>query len=128
MSKTNELFSSFMGYEKVFVGYFGMPDETNWQIENQEWLNEMQIESVGAYAVNVKENLHHQWDDLAYFYSWDWLMPVWKKANDEITGQEYGSSYIELKARICMAICDANIENACKYISELITSHLKMQK
>jgi hypothetical protein len=67
-------------------------------------------------------------DGSKYHRSWDWFMPVWKKANDEITGEEYGSSYIGLKAKIIMAICDVNIENACKYLSELITSHLKMQK
>jgi hypothetical protein len=128
MKNINELFANFMGYEKVVVGYVGMPDETKWQIENEDWLAEMKIENVGTYAANVSENFIHEWDDLQYEYSWDWFMSVWDKANTKITGEEYGSSYIGLKAKIMMAICDVNLEKACKYVAELITSHLKMQK
>ena len=70
------------------------------------------------------------WDGMhsvKYSESWDWFLPVWKKASDEISGSEYGSTYNGLKAKIMMAICDVNLENACKYLADLIQSDLKMK-
>lgn len=75
----NEIIAEFMGYKKVTVDYFGTPDETQWQIDNRKWLNDIGIEAVGDYGVDVKNDDYFDWVDCAYDTSWDWLMPVVEK-------------------------------------------------
>lgn len=79
----NKLIAEFMGYEKVTVGYFGSEDETEWQCENEEWMDKNELESVGDYGVNIKDNKWFMWDDIKYDSSWDWLMPVLIKIEQE---------------------------------------------
>ena len=66
-------------------------------------------------------------EQMKFQTDWNWFLEVWKKASDEISGAEYGSTYNGLKAKIMMAICDVNLENACKYLVELIEADLKMK-
>lgn len=68
--------AKFMGYEKVHVGYAGTEEETEWQRNNEEWMSKVGIENVGDYIVNVKEDKWHNWEDVKYHTSWDWLKPV----------------------------------------------------
>lgn len=83
MSKTilgmNLAIAKFMGFDAVQVGYAGTEEETEWQRNHEEWMGKVGIESVGRYIVNVKEDKWHEWEDMRYHSSWDWLMPVWGK-------------------------------------------------
>lgn len=85
IDQMNEAIAVFMGFEKVHVGFFrckdGDPvnDETEWQVANDEWLDKMGIEDVGDFIVNVKEDKYHNWEDVNYHTSWDWMMPVVEK-------------------------------------------------
>lgn len=75
----NELIAQFMGFERIEVGYTGTDSETQWQREHREWMDEVMMDSVGIYYVNVPENKYEWEDDIAYDTSWDWLMPVIQK-------------------------------------------------
>jgi ABC-type Fe3+/spermidine/putrescine transport system ATPase subunit len=79
ISKRNESIANFMGYENVTVGYYGEDDETEWQRQNEEWMDKVGMEDIGNYWVNIKENRFYEVEELQYHSSWDWLMPVVQK-------------------------------------------------
>lgn len=84
LSEQNILIAKFMGFELIRVGYVGqndgdVDDETDWQRENDRWLDEVGISSVGRYIVNVPEKKWFLWEDVRYDESWEWLMPVGEK-------------------------------------------------
>ncbi len=119
MKNRNELLANYMGFEKVKINHFGTIYETKWQLENEDWLNKVGLTNVGEYFVNLKEDLFFETDNetVKYHSSWDWLLPVWHKASCQF----FDSEFREIKAKICMAICDVNIDNAYKYLSSLIS-------
>jgi len=88
IAEMNRAICEFMGWEYVRVGYFDSKDgdieydESKWQVDNEHWMDKVGMENVGYYIVNVKENKWHQWDDVKYHSSWDWLMPVGKRIRD----------------------------------------------
>jgi len=116
MNKHTKTFAEYMGFEIVRVGYFGSESETKWQLDNEEWMNDVGLKSVGTYAVNKSDNSWYSYEDLAYTTSWDWLLPVWNKASTEIFGQK------ELMAKCMMTICDVNIEKTVANLYKLIKS------
>jgi hypothetical protein len=75
----NRMIAAFMGYEFVTVGYFDTEDETQWQRENREWMDEVGIEDVGDYFVDTKDNSWFPAEEADYHKSWDALMPVVEK-------------------------------------------------
>lgn len=75
----NAVIAKFMGYEYITVGYAGSEEETEWQRNNEEWMNKVGIENVGRYLVNVKEDEWYPFDDINYHIYWDQLMPVIEK-------------------------------------------------
>jgi hypothetical protein len=133
ITKMNEAIAIFDGWELVRIGYFDTTDETDWQIENDKWIEEVGIEDVGHYIVKVKENTWHQWEDVAYHTSWDWLMPVVRKI--------YGTLQQALKARpphtctngdlievdIGCAIRECDIEKTHEYVYNFIQWYNKTQ-
>lgn len=79
----NELIVKFMGYERIRVGYYGVnagdeDDETEFQRQNEKWLDDVGITDVGEYWVIVPLDL---WFDaekpLLYDQDWNQLMKVW---------------------------------------------------
>ena len=76
INENRKLISAFMGYEFADIGYFDDEDETEWQRKNQDWMKKNDLEDVGEYFVNIKENKWHEFDDAIYHLSYDWLMPV----------------------------------------------------
>ena len=52
----NDLIAKFMGYDKVTIGYFEGESETQWQRDNQDWLDKVGLENIGDFYVNVLEN------------------------------------------------------------------------
>jgi hypothetical protein len=74
-----ELIAKFMGFEIGEVGYFGMDDETKWQVDNEKLLDELGIEAVGKYAVNRHSKIWSEFEYLKYSSDWNWLMPVVEK-------------------------------------------------
>ena len=85
--------------------------------EFDELLRDKDAYADGTFGYRWKDNYTYHLDQLQYHTSWDWLMPVWKKANEIIIGNA------ELKARILMAIADVEIEKAANYIVQLIQWH-----
>jgi hypothetical protein len=79
----NRMIAAFMGYEFVTVGYFDTEDETQWQRENREWMDEVGIEDVGDYFVDTKDNSWFPAEEADYHKSWDALMPVVEKIEKE---------------------------------------------
>lgn len=77
--ETNRLIAEFMGFEFVTVNFFGTSDETDWQKINAEWMDKVGMDSVGDYIVNIHLDRFHEWDEVAYHSSWDWLIHVWAK-------------------------------------------------
>ena len=71
-----------MGYEKVTVGYSGEKNneewaETQWQIDNDLWLDEVRLTDVGDYYVNVSKNEFFKIDRMELWYGeWNNLMEV----------------------------------------------------
>lgn len=76
IDKNNTIIAGFMGFEKITIGYFGTEDETEWQKENEDWLEHNGLDSVGEYFVNVEEDKWFESKDIKYHTSWDWIMPV----------------------------------------------------
>ena len=76
INENRKLISAFMGYEFADIGYFDDEDETEWQRKNQDWMKQNDLEDIGEYFVNIKENKWHEFDDAIYHLSFDWLMPV----------------------------------------------------
>jgi len=86
INENRKLISAFMGYEFADIGYFDDEDETEWQRKNQDWMKQNDLEDIGEYFVNIKENKWHEFDDAIYHLSFDWLMPVVEK----IEKMDYG--------------------------------------
>lgn len=80
--KNAELIANYMGYEKVRVGYLDSDSdewrETDWQLQNLEWMEKVGLEDVGDYFVNVKED---KWVPvkMLQYDCFDQLMPVIEK-------------------------------------------------
>lgn len=79
--------AEFDGWSLGTVGYYGqrdgeIDDETDWQVENRAWLDQMEIESVGRYWVKIAENKYYEYHDLRYHKDWNLIMPVWVKFRD----------------------------------------------
>ena len=43
-----------LGFTLIEVDYIGSDEETEWQKANNNWLDKMEIQSIGSYWVNVK--------------------------------------------------------------------------
>lgn len=77
-------FMEFLGYELVEVDYFGWEDETQWQKENDAWMDKMGINSVGHYFVIVEAD---KWEKVGYFdplkskKANSWIMEAIEKMN-----------------------------------------------
>jgi len=117
MNKYTKCFAEYMGYEIVEVGYYGTDSETKWQRENGDFMVDACITNVGMYAVNISENDWHEYYELKYTTSWDWLLDVWKKASTEIYGQP------QLLAKCMATIFDVDIEKTVKNLYKLINIH-----
>ena len=81
----NEVIARFMGYKRVTVGYSGTEEETEWQRNNEQWMDKVGITMVGDYYVDVENDEWMFCDDANYDKSWDALMPVGKKIRDLLT-------------------------------------------
>jgi hypothetical protein len=77
----NKLIAEFMGFELVTIGYFGCPDETEWQVKNALWLEDVGLSDVGEYFVDVPDLKWHSKEELDYSTDWSLLMPVVEKIN-----------------------------------------------
>lgn len=83
----NRVIAEFDGWEFVTVGYVGCDDETEWQHENEQWMEEVGLENVGQYIVNIQDKAFHEVDKIKYHESWDWFMPAFKKFFDYLQKQ-----------------------------------------
>lgn len=75
----NAFIAKFMGYERVTVGYSSTEEETEWQRNNEQWMDKVGITMVGDYYVDVENDEWMFCDDANYDKSWDALMPVVEK-------------------------------------------------
>jgi hypothetical protein len=75
----NAFIANFMGYKRVTVGYSGSEEETEWQRNNEQWMNKVGITMVGDYYVDVDNDEWVHCEDVNYDKSWDALMPVVEK-------------------------------------------------
>lgn len=80
MENNNDLIAQFMGYEKVTIGYIDGVSETQWQRENQDWLDKVGLDYIGDYYVNMSENKYFNvcGNDL-WYGEWNNLMTVVEK-------------------------------------------------
>ncbi len=114
ISKDNLLIAEFLGFEKVRIGYFGMSDQTKWQVKNEQWLERNEIDSVGWYIVNVKKNKFFEWNDVAYHKDWNWLMPAWFKFQFILTTEFHDATHesqfrnylSQIQQTFCIGICE----------------------
>lgn len=95
----NAIIARFMGYKRVEVGYSGTEEETEWQRNNEEWINKVGITLVGHYFVNVPNDEWIPCDDIHYHDSWDALMPVVEKI-ETIENKRFG---------VCIDVLDTMI-------------------
>ena len=87
--KQIELILSFLGYKLFRVGYVGQEigfsdDETEFQRENRDWLDRLEIDEVGDYAfkpgVLHKKSIDEKWNDVLKFsQDWNWLLAIASK-------------------------------------------------
>ena len=90
----NDLIAEFMGYEKVTIGFFHGDSETQWQRENQDWMDRVGLDYVGDYYVNVSENKFYNISNAELWYGeWNNLMSVVEMI--ESMGYEVGIMYNE---------------------------------
>jgi hypothetical protein len=81
----NEVIARFDGWELITVGYFGkrgygdIDDETDWQVQNREWMDKVDLQNVGRYFVKIKEDKFIEYRDLKYHSDWNWLHRAWDK-------------------------------------------------
>lgn len=111
----NYTINKFMGCEKVAVAYSGSEEETEWQRNNEDWMDKVGITQVGDYAVNVKDNKWYRWEDVKYHTSWDWLIPVIKKIKGmhlDILKQSYVLDYMHAAAQMNSGLISLDIVKA----------------
>lgn len=78
--ENNDLIAKFMGYDKVTIGYFEGESETQWQRDNQNWLDKVGLENIGDYYVNVLENKFFTvYGNELWYGEWNNLMNVIEK-------------------------------------------------
>lgn len=86
------MIAKFMGLELIRIGYYGRKGledgETEWQVENREWLDKPEIvafydHSVGNYFVNIKENIIIPEDEINYQDDYNYLMEVVEKIENQ---------------------------------------------
>lgn len=111
----NELIAQFMGYEKVTVDYFGTSFETEWQREHQDWMEAVNLDSIGDYIVKVKDNEWIYWKDVAYHTSWDWIVPVARKLTEK-------AKHTDMPHAIFMNVYTFSV---CRPIAELYENIIK---
>jgi len=97
----NELLAEFMGYEVVTVGYSGTNSETQWQRDNEQFMEDIGIRSVGKYAIHKLDNSWEEFENLNYNLSWDCLIPVCAKW-DSIPFEEFS----DLERKRYLQLCD----------------------
>lgn len=78
--ENNDLIAKFMGYDKVTIGYIEGESETQWQRDNQNWLDKVGLENIGDYYVNVLENKFFTvYGNELWYGEWNNLMNVIEK-------------------------------------------------
>lgn len=127
----SELMARFEGYERVTVNFFGTKrgryKETQWQLANKEWMDDVGLNDVGEYIVDVKNNRFENWDDVAYHTDYNWLHRVWVKFRDLTKKLEDAS----LAYRLCMiraAITDGTPEEAFLELGKAIEWYFNLKK
>lgn len=74
ISKDTRTIMEFLGYDLVEVSYFGA-DEAVWQVENREWMDEVELHSVGIYFVDMLGHTFVSTNDLSEFSTgWKYLV------------------------------------------------------
>jgi hypothetical protein len=81
VEEKNALLIKFMGYEFVTIGYWGQSDETQWQRDNDEWMEKNDLNNVGDYLINKDTNhiIELEYEKIDYDKDWKWLMAIVKK-------------------------------------------------
>lgn len=121
----NRLIAEFMGYERVRIGYFDDDDpeegETEWQVKNRAWMDEVEINSVGEYYVNVPAKEWVEEEDLNYHQDWNKLMEVWYKfLGLRFAGHNDQFKHAEIKTTVGYAILYGDINLAYQRLVEAI--------
>lgn len=88
----NEAIAAFEGWQLVSIGYFGSrdggeDDETDWQVENEAWLEKVDLSEVGRYFVNVQKDEFVEEGDLDYMKDWNHMMRVVIKISEMERGR-----------------------------------------
>jgi hypothetical protein len=122
----NRLIAEFLGYEKVRVGYFNDLDpedgQTEWQVQNEKWMERMGMENVGNYYVNV---LHDKWfecEDAAYHTDWNKLMEAWDLCRAKVWAKymDYPSEYFKLQEKYANKCIYPDVKEAYETLVEAI--------
>ena len=79
IEKGNALIARFDGYELVRIGYYGGYDETEWQRINEKWSDDVGLNEIGDYFVNVTENKWFEAEKIKYNCDYNSLMPILEK-------------------------------------------------
>lgn len=121
--------AEFMGYEIVEVDYVGTPEETEWQKKHRDWMDEVELTSVGTYAVKVSENIWHEWEDMVYHDDFNLLMPVWYKFRDlQVSTFGHRNVLVEHMDKIAYAILRQSITEVFKALVEAIKWYNSLKK
>lgn len=115
INNRNEAIARFMEFEFVTIEYFGTKYESKWQVENEKWMNKVELDSVGHYWVNIKEDKFIPEHELDYHSSWESIMPVIKKV---MIHDDYCNTYEALKADLSWCEIDRVFKTVSDYCLE----------
>lgn len=114
----NRVIAEYQGYEMVTVNYCDDPDETEWQRQNELWMEQVGMESVGDYYVKVHENKWMEVDDAMYHEDWRLLMPVYHTIREQAFAFRDNPEACKLFEKIQEQVLFGSIADAHRVVAE----------
>lgn len=114
----NRVIAEYQGYEMVTVNYCDADDETEWQRQNELWMEQVGMESVGDYYVKVHENKWMEVDDAMYHEDWRLLMPVYHAIREQAFTFRDNPDACKLFAKVQEQVLFGGIADVHRGVSE----------
>lgn len=94
--------------EIVYIGYYNHESESDFQKNNVEWLDDVGLNKLGTYIINIKDNYYskinddYEYSSMIYnpYYNFNSLSAIYKKLNIKKMSVDLHKAYNDILRRI----------------------------